>query len=55
MGVPTVAEWVKNLTAGVPIVSQQVKNTASIQEHVSSTPGEATQWVKGSGVAVAMP
>ena len=41
---------VKTIWVGVPIVAQQMKNPASVQEDAGSIPGLA-QWVKGSCVA----
>ena len=44
-------KWVKNLTTGVPIVAQRVKNLTSIREDAGSIPGLA-HWVKGSSMAM---
>ena len=38
-------QWVKNLTAGVPVVAQQFINPTSIHEDMGSIPGLAL-WVK---------
>ena len=40
-GVPVVAWWVKNLTAGVPVVPQRLTNQTSIHEDAGSIPGLA--------------
>ena len=39
LGLPAVAQWVKNLTARVPVVAQRVKNAISIYEDVGLIPG----------------
>ena len=39
------AQWVKNQTAGVPIVAQRLTNPTRNHEVVGSIPGLA-QWVK---------
>ena len=58
-------QWFKNLSVGVPILAQQVKNLTSIHEDMGSFPS-LSQWVKdpfcelwcrsqmhlGSGIAV---
>ena len=41
----TKASSFKNISLGVPVVAQQVKNQTSIHEDVSSIRGPA-QWVK---------
>ena len=53
--------WVKNLTAGIPVVTRRIKNLTSIHEEAGWIP-DLAQWVKdlvlpqaaqlGSGVAV---
>ena len=44
-GIPAMAQWVKNQTAGVPIVAQRLTNPTRNHEVVGSIPGLA-QWVK---------
>ena len=39
------AQWVKNLISGVPVVAQRVKNPTSIHEDAGLSPG-LTQEVK---------
>jgi len=43
--VPTVAQWVKNQTAGSTCCGSAVMNPASIHENAGLNPGPA-QWVK---------
>ena len=38
-------KWSSNISLGVPVVVQQVKNPTSIHEDVGSVPG-FTKWVK---------
>ena len=38
-------QWIKNLTARLPTVAQQVKNPTNIHEDIGLIPGPA-QWVK---------
>ena len=40
-GAPAAAQWVKNLTAGVPTVARQVTNPTSIHDDTVSIPGLA--------------
>ena len=41
------SQWVKNPTAGVPVVAQWIKNPTSIHENGGLIPG-LDQWVKDS-------
>ena len=43
------AQWVKNLIAGAPVISQRVKNLTDIHEDVGSIPG-LIHWVKDPGL-----
>ena len=38
-GVPTVAQWIKNMSAGVPIVAQWLRNLTRNHEVGVSIPG----------------
>ena len=44
-GVPAMAQWIKNLTTGVPFGAQQLTNPTRIHEDVGLLPG-LTQWFK---------
>ena len=45
LGVPTMAQWVKNLTVGVPVVAQWLTNPTRNHKVAGSVPALA-QWVK---------